>query len=205
MAATAEVLKCDFSLIRAFHKKHSVLIPKTSNDFSIRFDMDVSDIIRDWDEKVDKIIDCIQDKRREIFDFSKTDADSLLCYDWKVTSSRILVGTRRVGLHGIYEILDKNGQTQAIAYIALKDECVMLEGLISAPWNLRYRIDLSPLHLPERTRGAGTEAFKAALKITKDVLGKSELRTSPLDGAKSFYLGLGMIPLNDSEFHLKVD
>lgn len=95
------------------------------------------------------------------------------------------------GTRVVFQIQDEHENTQAIAALIINLDHVCLSALVSAPWNLKYKSDITALDLPKRTKGAGSLAFAEAIDITRK-LGKAELRTSPLSRSVNFYIERGM-------------
>lgn len=93
----------------------------------------------------------------------------------------------------LIEVIDKSNEVQALAIASrcIEDQnAIILETLMTAPWNLKFQIDLSFyskfLDMAKRVKGAGTSAFEHVIGIAQSE-SKKEIIGYPFVSAKPFY------------------
>lgn len=97
-------------------------------------------------------------------------------------------------------LADADARIQAVAALTVKEnaERVVVETLISAPWNVPMNSKIATEHKALCVRGAGTTMMRQIYEFAL-LKNKKKIELRPLDSARSFYVDtLKMIPSEQS-------
>ncbi len=92
-------------------------------------------------------------------------------------------------------VRDKEGRLQAGAIVHQESDCLEVDYLATAPWNLL-------LHQPESLKGAGTSLMEALVKESIDLGKGGRLKVYAIPRAKQFYINIGLTETDGGEMEL---